>query len=145
MKTNDFLELLSNNPDAELTFEYDKGKFIPDTYHITEVKNVTINSVDCGGNPDSYKQTIVQLWIPKAEKNEKPWTAQKVLSIFNKVDQMTPINRETEVFFEFGNDEIRTSNFSVENIDLSNGKVNVQLYVHPTVCKPSLKGEVGCC
>ena len=122
-----------------------KDRFIPDTYHITEVKNVTIDSVDCGGNSDSYKQTIVQLWVPKGEKPRKSWTAQKALSIFNKVDQMTPINRETEVFFEFGNVEIRTSNFSVENIDRSGGKMNVQLYVQPTVCKPSLQNAGGCC
>jgi len=58
---------------------------------------------------------------------------------------MTPIHRETEVFFEFGNVEIRTSNFSVENIDRSGGKMNVQLYVQPTVCKPSLQNAGGCC
>jgi len=71
MKTNEFLELLKKNPDVELTFEYDKDRFIPDTYHITEVKNVTIDSVDCGGNSDSYTQTIVQLWVPKGEKPRK--------------------------------------------------------------------------
>ncbi len=145
MKTKEFLTLLENNPEAGLTFEYEKGKFVSDTYHITEVKNVTIDSVDCGGNPDSYKQTIVQLWVPKNEELRKPWTAKKALSIFGKVDQMTPLAGETEIFFEFGNDEIRTSNFSVEAINQDDNKISVQLYVQPTVCKPRLAGELSCC
>ncbi len=144
MKTKEFLELLNDNPEAGLKFEYDLEKFVPDTCHITEVKNVTIDSVDCGGNPDSYKQTIVQLWVPKDEKRRKPWTAQKALSIFQKVDQMTPIDGDTDIFFEYGNGEIRTSNFSVEAINFDDG-LTVQLYVQPTVCKPSLAGEVSCC
>jgi len=109
------------------------------------VKNVTVDSVDCGGNPDSYKQTIVQLWVPKEEKLRKPWTAKKAKSIFEIVDRKTPINQDTEIFFEFGNEEIRTSNFSVENVDLTNKKLTVQLYAQPTVCKPRLAGEVSCC
>lgn len=145
MKTKEFLSLLENNPEAGLTFEYEKGRFVPDTYHITEVKNVTIDSVDCGGNADSYKQTIVQLWVPKNEQLRKPWTAKKALSIFGKVDQMTPMVADTEIFFEFGNDEIRTSNFSVEAISREDDKIAVQLYVQPTVCKPQLAGEASCC
>ena len=145
MKTQEFLTLLEDNQEAGLTFEYQKGKFVPDTYHITEVKNVTIDSVDCGGNPDSYKQTVVQLWVPKNEKQRKPWTAKKALSIFNKVDGMTPLVADTDIFFEFGNDEIPTSNFSIEGIDNTNGKISVQLYVPATACKPRLAGEVSCC
>ncbi len=145
MKTKEFLTLLEGNPEAGLTFEYEKGRFVPDTYHITEVKNVTIDSVDCGGNPDSYKQTIVQLWAPKNEELRKPWTAKKALSVFSKVHEMTPMVGETDIFFEFGNDEIRTSNFSVEAIDLDEDKISVQLYVRPTVCKPRLAGELSCC
>ena len=88
MTTHDFLELLKNNPEAGLRFEYEQDRFVPDTYHITEIKNVTIDSVDCGGRPDSYKQTVVQLWVPPNEKLRKPWTAQKALSIFDIVDKL---------------------------------------------------------
>lgn len=145
MKTNEFLTLLQNNPEAGLTFEYEKGKLVPPTYHITEVKNVTIDSVDCGGNPDSYKQTIVQLWVPKNEELRKEWTAKKALSIFEVVDKMIPINRDTDIFFEFGNEEVRTSNFSVETITKDDEKIVIQMYVQPTVCKPRLAGESSCC
>ena len=145
MKTQEFLQSLKDNSGSGLTFEYAPGKFISETYHITEVKNVSIDSVDCGGNPDSYKQTIVQLWVPSAEKPRKPWTAEKALSILKKVDKMTTIQGDTEIFFEFGNDEIRTSNFSIENIELTDNRINVQLFVKPTVCKPRLTSEMSCC
>ena len=48
MKTKAFLELLTTNPDKSLLFEYQTNKAVPEGYHITEIKNISIDSVDCG-------------------------------------------------------------------------------------------------
>lgn len=147
MKTEEFTELLKNHSMAGLQFEVESGKYIPPTFHITEIKNTTVNSVDCGGNPATYNQTIVQLLANPNEKMRKPWTAQKALSIFNKVHTKSPINSDAEIYFEYGDVSIRTSHFSVSQVDAHDGTINVQLYVKPTVCKPSLslQGERTCC
>lgn len=146
MKTSEFLNILEENPELGLEFEIESGQFVKPTFHITEVKNVTIESVDCGGNPDSYKQTIVQLMVNPLEEIRKPWTAGKALDIFNKVEKLKPINGDTEIFFEYGDLDIRTSNFSVEDILFADGKIRLELFAKPTVCKPSLATNgKGCC
>ncbi|MFY0654116.1 MAG: hypothetical protein JXQ96_18910 [Cyclobacteriaceae bacterium] len=147
MTTQEFTDLLEKNPSIRLQFEVEDGKFIEPTYHITEIKNVSIDSVDCGGNPDAYNQTIVQLWVNPHEFLRKPWSTDKALSIFNKVESTTLSDPDAEIFFEYGDENIRTSQFSVENINIDGNTLNVQLFTKPTACKPSLRsnGAVSCC
>ncbi len=61
MKTDEFLSLLKEHPYKNLRFEYALGKQVGANYHITEIKNVTIDSVDCGGESDFWKETIAAL------------------------------------------------------------------------------------
>lgn len=143
MNTQEFLELLEAHPSKELVFEYDTDTYVPKAYHITEVKNVSIESVDCGGRPDSYKQTVVQLWINDGEVKEKNMSAKKALSIFKIVDKITPMDRSTEIFFEWGHGDLRTSNYAVENVLDKDGKLVLQLFAPPTVCKPKVELELA--
>ena len=62
MNTQNLLQILEENPNKELLFEYKEGQFVGANYHITEVKNTTIKSVDCGGRSDGWNETIIQLW-----------------------------------------------------------------------------------
>ncbi|SMD33118.1 hypothetical protein SAMN04488029_1483 [Reichenbachiella faecimaris] len=145
MKTSELLNILRENPELGLEFEIESGKFIKPTFHITEVKNATIESVDCGGNPDSYKQTIIQLMVNPLEKMRKPWTSKKALDIFDKVELLKPMDAEAEVFFEYGDLEMRTSNFSVEDVLFADGNIRLELFAKPTVCKPSLNPNAKQC
>ena len=146
MNTSELLSILEQNPTLGLQFEVEQGIYVAPTFHITEIKNATIESVDCGGNPDSYKQTIVQLMVDPNEAPRKPWSGQKALSIFNKVDAVKPIVGDAEIFFEYGDEHIRTSHFSVEDIQIDPEKISVQLFAKPTVCKPRLvNGQMQAC
>ncbi|MEO9966331.1 MAG: DUF6428 family protein [Reichenbachiella sp.] len=146
MKTSEFIEVLKENPSLGLEFEIESGKFIKPTFHITEVKNLTIESVDCGGNPDSYKQTVVQLMVNPLEEMRRPWSAKKALDIFEKVEALKPMEADAEIFFEYGDLEMRTSNFSVEDVLFANNTIRLELFAKPTVCKPSLNpGAKQCC
>ncbi|UXX80017.1 DUF6428 family protein [Reichenbachiella carrageenanivorans] len=145
MKTSELLTLLKGNPEMGLVFEIESGQFVKPTFHITEVKNVTVESVDCGGNPDTYKETIIQLMVNPLEKMRKPWTAQKALDIFEKVGQLKPMDDDAEVFFEYGDLTMRTSNFSVENVIFNEDNIHFELFAKPTVCKPSLNPNAKQC
>ena len=156
MNTKEFLNLLDANKDKELVFEYRKDSFVPKAYHITEVKNVYFDSVDCGGNEHSERQTVVQLWTNPLEVKNKYMGAEKALSIMEKVNKIKPLYQDTEVFFEYGNSKTPTSNYSVKDVALENDKVILKLFVQPTACKPaqlaSLQtvaeaccGEAKCC
>lgn len=139
MTTKSFLELLAKHPQKELVFEYEANQFVP-VYHITEVKNVHFESIDCGGNAHEEYQTITQLWIsPKDFLEKKCMTAEKALKIYNIVDGVKPMKRDTEIFFEYGYRDLRTSVYSIEEIEASADQLIIKMFVPKTACKPALK------
>lgn len=151
MTTKAFLELLENNPQKELIFEYEANQFVP-VYHITEIKNVYFESIDCGGNAHEEYQTITQLWIsPKDFLEQKCMTAEKALKIYKIVDGVKPMKRDTTIFFEYGYGDLRTSNYSVEEVVETADQLIIQLFVPKTACKPALqviekgKEALSCC
>jgi len=137
MTTANFLELLAKYPQKELVFEYEPNQFIPAAYHITEIKNVHFESVDCGGKAHEAFQTIVQLWIsPKDFLKKKCMATEKALKIFNIVDGVKPLRKETEIFFEYGYKDLRTSNYSVEEVLENDKQLIIRLFVEKTACRP---------
>lgn len=142
MNTKEFLSLLSDNKDKELIFEYSKGNFVPKAYHITEVKNVYFDSVDCGGNEHTERQTVVQLWTNPIEVKSKYMGSEKALSIMEKVNSVKPLHQDTELFIEYGNAHVPTSTFSVKNAVVEEESITLKLFVQPTACKPALLTEL---
>lgn len=136
MQTKEFLNLLQEHGEKELLFEYESGQFVHQAYHITEVKNVHIESVDCGGRPDTYNQTVIQLWWNGTEQKDRAMTAEKALSIFKIVEKAKPMRYETPIFFEWGHGDLRASNYSVNEVEITDKRLVVKLFVQPTVCKP---------
>jgi hypothetical protein len=136
MKTQEFLELLENNGNKELVFEYRDNEFVPKAYHITEIKSQHIESVDCGGVAHSYDETVVQLWISGSEEKDRYMEAEKALKIFNIVNGKRPLTLDTPIFFEWGYGELATSTYKVESVEVGEEQVLVKLFVPPTVCKP---------
>jgi len=57
MKTKEFLFLLNEHQNKSLLFEYKEGQFVGANYHITEIKNITVDAVDCGAGTDFWKET----------------------------------------------------------------------------------------
>lgn len=136
MKTSEFLSLLKQHQDKSLLFEYTKDKLVGANYHITEVKNITIDSVDCGAGTDFWKETIVQLWESPKEKDKTEFmSAYKALGILNKVDRMKPMEREAEIKFEYSNADFHTAQLFVDDFSLDNNSLVMKLSVEKTDCK----------
>ena len=163
MKTNEFLVLLQEHPNKKLLFEYAPGNFVGHNYHITEVKNITIDSVDCGAGVDFWKETIIQLWESPDEKDSLEYmTAFKALGILNKVDKIKPMERAVEVKFEYSNERFHTAQLFVNDFSISTNQLIMKLGVKQTDCKaketcgapvetaiqsgaPSCAPDSGCC
>jgi hypothetical protein len=140
MTTATFLNLLKENPQKELIFEYQPNQFVPASYHITEVKNVFFESIDCGSNLHEEHQTVVQLWLsPKDIAKQQCMSAEKALKIFDIVDKVKPMKRDAELFFEYGHGPLRTSNYSIEQTVLNDTQIVFKLFVPATACKPALQ------
>lgn len=145
MKTKEFISLLKAHPSKKVVFEYQENKFVPETYHITEIKNSHVTSVDCGGFMHDFNETIVQLWVNEGEAFKEDFTAEKALKIIDIVNSKYTINTEADVFFEYGYIDIPTSSYKVKKVHIRKDEILVKLYVPATVCKPSEAGMSICC
>jgi len=155
MKTQEFITKLKENKGANLLFEYSKGKIAGTNYHLTEVKNVTFETVDCGGNTNNWKETHLQLWeSPNEIGKENYLTVDKVIDIIERVNDINPLWLDTEVKVEFGNEIFHTSILDISGFVNKNKQFIVQLFSTKTGCKaPSTCGveieeekeETACC
>lgn len=76
-----FKDTLLQHPDLDLQFQYAEGKLIDAAYHITEIKQAPITSVDCGGKMNAWTEIIVQLWVPENQEQLRSMKVAKALSI----------------------------------------------------------------
>lgn len=74
--------------EASPNFEYQQGQKVDASFHITEIKQASIVSVDCGGQMNSWTEVIVQLWEPPVKEAERPMTVSKALQIVNLVEKI---------------------------------------------------------
>lgn len=154
MKTQEFIDTLRNAGEKELIIEHKANYFLPKAFHITEVKNVHIESVDCGGRPDTYDQTIIQLWWDGREQKDRAMSAAKFMAIIDKVDKVKPLKRDTDLFLEWGHAELLPSNYKVQKVEVKEDSIKLNLFAPPTECKPisnlailggSCSPGSGCC
>ncbi len=136
MKTSEFLSLLREHPNKSLVFEYLPGKTVGANYHITEVKNITVDSVDCGAGTDYWKETIIQLWESPSEKDKRDYmSAYKAMGILSKVDRIKPMVKDAEVKFEYSNAQFHTAQLFVNDHETYENTLLIHLGVEKTDCK----------
>lgn len=136
MKTQDFLDLLQEHQDKSLLFEYAPNLLVGANYHITEVKNITVDSVDCGAGVDFWKETIIQLWESPSELGKTTYmTSYKALAILKKVDRIKPMVKDAELKFEYGNATFHTTNLYAIGHHISENKLIITLSTYKTDCK----------
>lgn len=142
MKIQTFLNTLKRNLNKELLFEYAPDTFVNANYHITEIKNTTIESVDCGGKTNLWKETIVQLWESPLEVGKRTFmTASKAIEIFERVNTIKPLQLNTEIKIEYGNKLFHTANLLIHTMVENDKSIIVKLHEDSTQCKAS----IACC
>ena len=136
MKTQEFLSLIQEHQNKNLIFEYKEGALVGANYHITEIKNITVDAVDCGAGTDFWKETIIQLWESPTEKDSKKYMSGfKALGILNKVDSIKPMVKDAEVKFEYSNANFHTAQLHVHAFQVIENNLLLRLRAEPTDCK----------
>ncbi|GAA4276675.1 DUF6428 family protein [Aquimarina mytili] len=136
MTTSEFITLLAEHQGKSLLFEYAPGMLVGTNYHITEVKHITIDSVDCGAGTDSWKETVIQLWESPSELGKPEYmSAYKALGILKKVGQMKAYEMDAPVKIEYGNTMFHAAQLHVNDFELKEGQLILKLAVQPTDCK----------
>ena len=134
--TGDLLRVLALHAGKPLVFAVD-GETIRPGYHITEVKDGRFSALDCGANPETWRETFIQLW-DVAENPERGFMpAGKFLAIMNKVAAFVPFDPRAKLTFEVSDGETAIRLFKAAAIEVSeDGCVRVRLVRNPASCKP---------
>ena len=136
MKTNELFDLLHENRSKQLIFEYQTGAFTQPDYHITEVKNISIEAINCGGGVETWNETVIQLWEnPYSTELGKTMKTDKALQILERVKSERPLNGEAKVRFEYGNKRFHTCIQSVKEIAQNNRALIISLGEIKADCK----------
>ncbi len=136
MKTQELFKVLEQNKDKSLLFEYAPNKLVGANYHITEVKHLKIDSVDCGAQTDAWNETIIQLWESPNELDKTEFiSVYKALSILKKVGTMKPYDFASEVKFEYSNTTFHTAQLFVNDFEIQNSNLIIKLAIEKTDCK----------
>jgi hypothetical protein len=149
MKTNEMVGALKANQDLELKFSFADGSQVPEGYHITEVKNLRIESVDCGGATDAWKETVIQVWVPSAIDPEHQMPTGKALKIIEKAHSLCPMSLEAECFIEVEEEVGTAVIYRLSQMESTNNSLIFHLESRKAQCKANLRvpeqQAVGCC
>jgi Family of unknown function (DUF6428) len=147
MKTREFIEQLRGSRSRQVLFVDENDTTIHGGYHLTELKAATFDTVDCGGQKNRWHETIVQLWVPEDEESDEFMTADKFLSIYDRVSGMIALDPEAEIRFEYGDENFVPSNYHVAKVTKLADTIRVELRPPQATCKARDRREAGaaCC
>ena len=136
-----FKSTLLKHPDKVLQFQYAEGQFVDASYHITEIKQAPIVSVDCGGVMNNWTEVIMQLYEPVISETDRAMTVSKALSIIDVVEKMLPLNPDATVKIEFGNSKFDTRQMYPGELLTEGDSFTVNLVPDFTQCKALTRNE----
>ncbi|RCH53703.1 hypothetical protein DJ568_15805 [Mucilaginibacter hurinus] len=135
IRWQEFKNVLLSHIRLNVQFEYAAGKYVAPYYHITEIKQALITSVDCGGNINSWTEIIIQLWEPANGADGPAMPADKILSIIQMVEKNLPLNPLAIVKIEYGNSGFDIRQMYPARIMPAGDELVVQLSPDITQCK----------
>lgn len=140
MNWQTFKDKLLQHPGLTLQFQYAADAWVDASYHITEIKQAPITSVDCGGKMNSWTEIIMQLWEPAVSDDGRAMQVNKALSIIQLVEKALPLNPLAIVKIEFGNSQFDTRQMYPGNMIIQDGNLIIDLNPDFTQCKAITRG-----
>lgn len=131
------------HPELKLQFQYAEDEWVKPSYHITEIKQAPITSVDCGGTMNKWTEIILQLWEPETQDHGEAMKASKALSIIKLVEKSIQLDPDAEVKIEFGNSKFDTRQLYPAEIISVGENLIVDLKPDTVKCK-AIGREQGC-
>lgn len=130
-----FLAELRANLTTPLMFTLPNGQTIPEGYHLTELKAVNVNAMDCGGQADAWSETIIQLWSAPEGEPGRQMTGKKFLEITDQVLKVVAVNMDANLKIEYGLGTEPAAHYRVGSLTLEAGILNANLEPLPVSCK----------
>ena len=120
MKLGEFVGHLDGKDGLDLEFTV-SGRRISGSYHITEIKNARIESVDCGGTQNRWTEVVFQLLEPGRDDPTRRMTVGRARKIYDVASRIQPFDRDAEVVFEYEPEGAPTALLRVGSIEAGSG------------------------
>ena len=140
------LATLAPHDDKPLTIEYG-GRQVQAGYHITEVKAGSFVTLDCGGNPDAWQETILQVEDLPAEDGRAAMSVGKFRGILAQVDRKVRLHDSARLTFEIGAPDVPIQVYDVAEVVVDETTAIIRLGARPAICKPRHRAAeaTACC
>lgn len=137
MQVKEFLQKIKTQADQPLLFELGAGQVVQGGYHVTEIKNASYETIDCGNSLHTWKEVVLQLWVPEEAQAGDPWMpTSKFAKIWDVVDSRLSLHQDAEIRIEYGDATHLTSNYHVDGVVANEDGLVVQMAPPRTMCKP---------
>ena len=126
------LEASGNKP---LRFGLHGQQLIPNDFHVTEVKRVTVEALDCGGGRGQWQELVIQCWSPRSDDTAQPMTAKKFLDILATADALELLG-SVPMRVEYGAANQPAIQYTVEGLAEREEMLEIDLRAPYVGCKP---------
>ncbi|MEO5805473.1 DUF6428 family protein [Devosia sp.] len=129
------LASLAAHEDKPLVIEYG-GRHVQPGYHVTEVKAASFATLDCGGNPDAWQETILQVEDIPAIAGRTFMSVGKFRGILAQVDRKVRLDEDARLTFEIGVPGVPMQVFDVAGVSIDGAHAVIRLGARAAICKP---------
>jgi len=130
------LAVLAPHDEKALVLEYGDGRQVQAGYHVTEVKAGSFVTLDCGGNPDAWQETILQVEDIPARDGGTFMKVGKFRRILGQVDAKVRLNADARLTLEVSQPGEAMRIFDVTDVAFTEDSAIVRLGKRPATCKP---------
>lgn len=130
------LAALAPHDDKALVLAYETGAEVQPGYHVTEVKAGSFVTLDCGGNPDAWQETILQVEDIPARDSAGPMRVGKFRAILAQVDRKVRLAGDARVTVEVSRPGEPMKVYDVAAVEVTGERAVMRLGERPAICKP---------
>lgn len=137
-----FLAALRPHGAKALVFEYGDGtalglRRVQPGYHVTEIRDAAMRSVDCGGGAaEAWRETVVQVWDVPGGPEARHVTVDKFFGIWRAVDKQLALDPASRLVVEAGDDVGAAVRYAATAVTVEGDTVVVRLGARRATCKP---------
>src|SRR5687767_6889847 len=136
MKTSSFLAALRANSTLPLVFRAGR-EIVSPGYHLTEVKRVSYETMDCGALTHRWAESQFEVWVPSGAPTagRGHMAAEKFLKIIDRVEAELPLQGETSarIHASFGGQPAAL--YDIDRVTARDGQLWIELSPDRTRCK----------
>lgn len=135
MKTSSFLTALRSHVELPLVFRAGP-EIVSPGYHLTEVKRVLYETMDCGAMTHRWSESQFELWVPAAaEPDRDHMAAGKFLRIVDRVEAELPLDGDATARIHASFAGQPAALYDVDTIVARDNQLWIELNPDRTRCK----------